>query len=105
MNPIPQGFLDMGYLRTGQYGRNRQRSPATYRDTAEPSIGIGIVKWFNPTKGFGFIVPTDGSADVFVHVSAVQRSGLNSLEEGQRVQFELVRGRNGKTAAENLRVL
>ncbi len=95
----------MGYLRTGQYGRNKQRTPGTYRETPEASIRIGVVKWFNTTKGFGFIVPTDGSADVFVHVSAVQRSGLNSLAEGQKVQFELVRGRNGKSAAENLRVL
>ena len=95
----------MGYLRTGQYGRNRQRTPATYRDTPEATLHTGIVKWFNATKGFGFIVPADGSADVFVHVSAVQRSGLNALAEGQQVQFELVKGRNGKTAAENLRVL
>ena len=95
----------MSYLRTGQYGRSRQRSPATGRDTAQAGIHTGIVKWFNTTKGFGFIVPDDGSADVFVHISAVQRSGLNSLAEGQKLQYELVRGRNGKTAAENLIVV
>jgi CspA family cold shock protein len=62
----------------------------------------GTVKWFNPTKGFGFIEPEDGSKDAFVHISAVERSGLTSLNEGQRVTFELVAGRDGKMAAENL---
>lgn len=64
----------------------------------------GTVKWFNPAKGFGFIEPEDGSKDAFVHISALERSGLASLEEGQRVSFELVSGRDGKMAAENLRV-
>ena len=61
----------------------------------------GSVKWFNSTKGFGFIQPEDGGADVFVHVSAVERSGMRSLVEGQRISFELVKER-GKTAAANL---
>jgi CspA family cold shock protein len=65
---------------------------------------IGTVKWFNSTKGFGFIQPEDGSADVFVHISAVERSGIGNLIEGQKVSFEAVRDpRKGKTAAENLR--
>lgn len=64
----------------------------------------GTVKWFNPAKGFGFIEPEDGSKDAFVHISALERSGLANLEEGQRVSFELVSGRDGKMAAENLRV-
>ena len=64
----------------------------------------GTVKWFNPTKGFGFIEPEDGSKDAFVHISAVERAGLTSLREGQKVSFELVAGRNGKAAAENLTV-
>ena len=64
----------------------------------------GTVKWFNPTKGFGFIEPEDGSKDAFVHISAVERSGLSSLNEGQRVEFELVAGRDGKMAAENIKV-
>jgi len=62
----------------------------------------GTVKWFNPVKGFGFIQPEDGSKDAFVHISAVERAGLSSLNEGQKVEFELVAGRNGKMAAENL---
>ena len=62
----------------------------------------GTVKWFNPTKGFGFIQPEDGSQDAFVHISAVERAGLTSLNEGQKVSFDLVAGRDGKKAAENL---
>ena len=65
----------------------------------------GTVKWFNPTKGYGFIQPEDGSGDAFVHISAVERSGLSGLDEGQQVEFELVTGRNGKPAAENLKVV
>jgi CspA family cold shock protein len=64
----------------------------------------GTVKWFNTTKGYGFIQPEDGGADVFVHISAVERAGLRSLNEGQRVEFELQKER-GKTAAVNLKPL
>ena len=64
----------------------------------------GTVKWFNSQKGFGFIAPEDGGKDVFVHISAVERSGLNSLNEGQKVSFDIVDDRKtGKSAAENLR--
>jgi CspA family cold shock protein len=67
---------------------------------------IGTVKWFNATKGFGFIQPEDGSKDVFVHISAVERSGLASLQEGQRVGFEVQRdSRTGKVAAANLKAV
>jgi CspA family cold shock protein len=66
-------------------------------------LSIGTVKWFNPTKGYGFIAPDDGAKDVFVHISAVTRSGLGSLHEGQRVSFELERGQQGKVAAVNLK--
>jgi len=64
----------------------------------------GTVKWFNPTKGYGFIKPAAGDKDVFVHISAVERAGLSTLNEGQTVEYELVTGRNGKTSAENLKV-
>lgn len=64
---------------------------------------VGTVKWFNPTKGFGFIQPDDGSKDVFVHISAVERAGLGTLKEGQKVQFDLARGKDGKTSADNLK--
>ena len=63
----------------------------------------GTVKWFNPTKGYGFIQPQEGGKDVFVHISAVERAGLSTLNEGQTVRFELVENR-GKTSAENLKV-
>ncbi len=65
----------------------------------------GTVKWFNPTKGYGFIQPDDGSKDAFVHISAVERAGLSTLNEGQKVQYELQTGRNGKQSAENLSVV
>jgi len=66
---------------------------------------IGTVKWFNMAKGYGFIAPEDGSKDAFVHISAVERAGLTSLAEGQRVQYELQSGNNGKMSAEDLSVL
>jgi CspA family cold shock protein len=66
-------------------------------------VATGTVKWFNASKGFGFIQPDDGSKDVFVHVSAVESSGLSTLNEGQKVQFELVKGKDGKTSAGNLK--
>lgn len=64
----------------------------------------GTVKWFNPTKGFGFIEPEDGGNDAFVHISAVERAGLSTLREGQKVSYELQPGKNGKSSAENLAV-
>ncbi len=68
-------------------------------------MATGSVKWFNPVKGYGFIQPSDGSQDAFVHISAVERAGLTSLREGQKVEYDLVPGRNGKSSAENLVVL
>ncbi|MFT6582097.1 MAG: cold-shock protein [Alphaproteobacteria bacterium] len=65
----------------------------------------GTVKWFDSVKGFGFIQPDEGSQDAFVHISAVEQAGLSGLNEGQKVEYELVPGRNGKSAAENLSVL
>jgi CspA family cold shock protein len=66
-------------------------------------VATGTVKWFNATKGFGFIQPDDGSKDVFVHVSAVTKAGMGTLNEGQKVGYELVKGQNGKSSAENLK--
>ncbi|AGF76096.1 cold-shock protein [Bartonella vinsonii] len=69
-------------------------------------MSTGTVKWFNTTKGFGFIQPSDGSADVFVHISAVERSGLNNLNEGQRISYDVLQDRrSGKFAASNLAAL
>ena len=62
----------------------------------------GAVKWFNPTKGYGFIQPDDGGNDAFVHISAVEQAGLSGLNEGQKVQYELAPGRDGKSSAENI---
>jgi CspA family cold shock protein len=66
-------------------------------------MATGTVKWFNPTKGFGFIQPDGGGKDVFVHISAVERAGLNSLNEGQKVTYD-VQDERGKSAAVNLKV-
>ena len=69
-------------------------------------MATGTVKWFNPVKGFGFIQPSEGGRDVFVHISAVERAGLRELKEGQRVAFEVVVDRKtGKSAAENLKTM
>ena len=66
-------------------------------------MATGTVKWFNSTKGFGFIQPDDGGQDIFVHISAVERSGLGTLNEGQKVNFEIAQDRRtGRSAAENL---
>ena len=66
-------------------------------------MSVGTVKWFNSTKGYGFIEPEDGGADVFVHITAVQASGMDGLEEGQKVSFDLEEAKNGKTNAVNLK--
>ncbi len=71
----------------------------------EIAMATGTVKWFNSAKGFGFIVPEDGSKDAFVHISAVERAGLSSLSEGQKVSYELQEGQQGKSSAENLSVI
>ena len=63
---------------------------------------VGVVKWFNPTKGYGFIAPDTGGKDVFVHISAVQRAGMRNLNEGQKVQFEVEQQQNGRAAAVDL---
>jgi CspA family cold shock protein len=91
-----------------------ERGVRTQRVTAVPCLFLacglrrqtmqkGTVKWFNPTKGYGFIKPSSGDKDVFVHISAVERAGLRTLNEGQEVEYELVTNR-GRTSAENLKV-
>jgi cold shock protein len=72
------------------------------RPTLETEMATGTVKWFNPTKGYGFIQPSGGGRDVFVHISAVERAGLNSLNEGQTVEYEIESNR-GKESAVNLK--
>jgi CspA family cold shock protein len=67
-------------------------------------LNTGTVKWFNAAKGYGFIQPEGGGGDAFVHISSVERAGLDTLNEGDRVEYELVRGQNGKSSAENLKI-
>lgn len=77
--------------------------PNLVSSSGESDVAVGIVKWFNATKGYGFIQPEAGGKDVFVHISAVERAGLSSLNEGAKVSYEVVANR-GKESAENLRV-
>jgi CspA family cold shock protein len=79
---------------------NAPRALLTYESYT--TMTTGTVKFFNSTRGFGFISPEDGSKDAFVHITAVERAGLSSLNEGQKVTYELQEGNNGKQAAENL---
>ncbi len=67
-------------------------------------MATGTVKWFNPAKGYGFIQPEDGGKDVFVHISALERAGISSVTEGQKLEYELAAGRDGRASAENLKV-
>jgi cold shock protein len=88
--------------------RNKQplgtNDPGSRREIRLMTNGMtsGTVKWFNPTKGYGFIAPETGGKDIFVHISAVQKAGLRNLNEGQRVGFEVEQQQNGRTAAVNL---
>ena len=67
-------------------------------------MATGTIKWFNPTKGFGFIQPDDGSKDVFVHITDVQRAGIDGLREGDKLSYDLQQGQQGKVSATNLRL-
>ncbi|EYD74282.1 Cold shock protein CspA [Rubellimicrobium mesophilum DSM 19309] len=88
----------------GQGGFQRSSAPRTSGARSAGGSGRGTVKWFNSAKGFGFIQPEDGSEDVFVHISAVERAGLRDLPEGTVVSYDLEQGRTGKTSAVNLRL-
>lgn len=68
-------------------------------------MATGTVKWFNTTKGFGFIAPDDGGKDVFVHISAVERAGLTGLNDNQKIEFEMQTGRDGRASASDLKLL
>ena len=68
-------------------------------------MATGTVKWFNPTKGFGFIEPEDGGKDVFLHISALERAGINSVADGQRISFDVQPGRDGRTSAEDIKLV
>ena len=68
-------------------------------------MSVGTVKWFNATKGYGFIESEEQASDVFVHITAVQAAGMTDLKEGQKVSFELETGRNGKTSAVDLKIV
>jgi cold shock protein len=85
------------------HGRQSVQGKLTSFFLWESYMSTGTVKWFNPTKGYGFIQPQGGGQDVFVHISAVEKAGLSTLNEGQQVEFEIVSNR-GKSSAENLKV-
>ena len=100
--PVPRTGPSLGRLFACRALRNRSKVLALLLNGSE-IVATGTVKWFNATKGYGFIQPDSGGKDVFVHISAVERAGLSTLNEGAKVSYEETENR-GKTSAENLRV-
>jgi CspA family cold shock protein len=99
--PLPKNIAEIG-----SSSREVVRAPRVSAHLGEVKMATGTVKWFNATKGFGFIQPDDGGNDVFVHISAVERAGMGSLNEGQKLSFESkLDNMRGKTSAENLRAV
>ena len=96
-------LLMFAYLQTGKHDFPQELRRFPNPNSQEKNMSIGTVKWFNATKGYGFIEPEDKTNDVFVHISAVQASGMTELKEGQQVSYDLEEQRNGKTAAVNLK--
>ena len=95
----------MTFLRMGQHRTKKPPYPSVVAGASTEHVPhIGTVKWFNEPKGFGFITPTDGSDDVFVHISSIQRSGLHSLQAGEIVEYFLVLGNDGKQRADSIKV-
>ncbi len=102
-SPPPRTARASGPARA--YDRPSRNGPPRGEGRTSAGPGSGIVKWFNPQKGFGFIQPNDGGGDVFVHISAVERAGLRGLDEGQAVSYEIEQDRRtGKASATNLRI-
>ncbi len=100
----PERLIRLQLDRSGRgYPLLVPRCVSAIRSRKETAVHKGIVKWFNPTKGYGFIARTNGGKDVFIHISAVERAGLSTLAEGQNVTFDVVVNR-GKEAAENLKL-
>ena len=92
-------------LRSLTPGGNRIEAGRYIQRREEYAMTTGTVKWFNNEKGFGFLEPDDGTADAFVHISAVERAGLATLADGQKISYELQPGRGDRSAAENLSLI
>jgi CspA family cold shock protein len=103
--PSSARFLSAGFSLPALLESDRSRNPQARKASlcSEEIMAIGTVKWFNTQKGYGFIQPDDGSKDVFVHISAVERSGIGNLREGQKLSYDIERGQQGKTSAVNLK--
>ena len=99
--PVPHP--DDGLARTTGIAPGGRADALCGSDTKDATMPTGKVKWFNATKGYGFIEPSDGSKDVFVHISAVEQAGMSTLNENQPLSYEMEQGRNGKTSAINLK--